>query len=129
MSDGQRCQAATAIGNVGVWSEGLVVPHGVCSTVVMGVFAGAVKGKVPSGRILRQVIKPRAERKGSWPPGFVINWCFVISKYRAMYTYNNLLSACSVIKEDMGSAVTTWVALGYSFAFMAPSERKGVDEV
>lgn len=67
-----------------MWSEGLVVSHRVCSIVVVGVFAGAVKGKVPNGKIQREVIKPRAEREGSWPAGFVTNWCFVISKYRAI---------------------------------------------
>lgn len=36
-----------------MWSEGLVVLHGVHSIVVMGVFAGAVKGKVLNGKILR----------------------------------------------------------------------------
>lgn len=65
-------------------SEGLVVPHGVPSILVMVVFAGAVKGKVLNGKILREVIKPRAEGEGYWPTGFVINWCFVISKYRAI---------------------------------------------
>lgn len=76
-----------------MWSEGLVVPRGVCSAVVMVVFAGAVKGKVQNGKILREVIKPRAEGEGYWPAGFVINCCFVISKYRAICKYNYLLLA------------------------------------
>lgn len=76
-----------------MWSEGLVVPRvytrGVCNTVVMVVFACAVKGKVQNGKILREVIKPRAEGEGYWPAGFVINWCFVTSKYRAVCKNNN----------------------------------------
>lgn len=34
-----------------MWAEGLVVPRGVCNTLVMVVFAGAVKGKVLNGKI------------------------------------------------------------------------------
>lgn len=36
-------QPGTAIGNVSVWSEGPVVPRGLHNTVVMVVFAGAVR--------------------------------------------------------------------------------------
>lgn len=87
------------IGNVSMWSEVLVVPRGTLhSTVVVVVFAGAVKGKVQNGKTLREVVKPRAEGEGYWPGGFVINWCFVISNYRAICKHNNLLLACSVSK-------------------------------
>lgn len=80
--------------------------------VVVVVSAGAVKGKVQIGKKLREVMKSRPGREGYWPAGLKIKWCFVITTV--------ILWA----SEGTGNAITKWVTLDYSFAFMAPSGEK-----